>query len=129
MALVARCYAAEHRYADLARVESMRVGLATQPVEQARALARLARVHLEHLGQLSRAQDELDRAVRLSPDDPEVGGLLGRVCAATGERDRAIRALLRAHPAARDIEIAGAGLEEAFLEITGQDDPEMEEAA
>ena len=40
------------------------------------------------------------------------------------DSDRAIRALLRAHPQARDIEIAGAGLEEAFLQITGAEDDE-----
>ena len=40
------------------------------------------------------------------------------------DSDRAIRALLRAHPQARDIEIAGAGLEEAFLQITGGEDDE-----
>ncbi|MGD9694432.1 MAG: ABC transporter ATP-binding protein [Thermoleophilia bacterium] len=39
------------------------------------------------------------------------------------DSDEAIRALLRDYPAAHDIEIAGAGLEEAFLELTG-DDPE-----
>ena len=43
------------------------------------------------------------------------------------DSDQALRSLLRAHPQARDIEITGAGLEEAFLEITGQDDPEDEE--
>jgi len=35
------------------------------------------------------------------------------------DSDSAIRALLARHPQARDIEIAGAGLEEAFLELTG----------
>jgi ABC-2 type transport system ATP-binding protein len=40
------------------------------------------------------------------------------------DSDVALRALLAAHDAARDIEITGAGLEEAFLEITGRDDPE-----
>ena len=35
------------------------------------------------------------------------------------DSDAAIRALLAAYPAARDIEITGAGLEEAFLELTG----------
>jgi ABC-2 type transport system ATP-binding protein len=35
------------------------------------------------------------------------------------DSDQAIRALLDAYPSARDIEIAGAGLEEAFLELTG----------
>src|SRR5689334_24606317 len=34
------------------------------------------------------------------------------------DSDRAIRALLERHPAARDIEIAGAALEDAFLELT-----------
>jgi ABC-2 type transport system ATP-binding protein len=34
------------------------------------------------------------------------------------DSDAAIRALLAAHPAARDIEITGAGLEEAFIELT-----------
>jgi ABC-2 type transport system ATP-binding protein len=42
----------------------------------------------------------------------------------SADSDRALRALVRAHPQARDIEITGAGLEEAFLEITGRDDPE-----
>jgi ABC-2 type transport system ATP-binding protein len=43
------------------------------------------------------------------------------------DSDRALRALLSAHPQSRDIEITGAGLEEAFLEITGGGDPEDEE--
>jgi ABC-2 type transport system ATP-binding protein len=36
------------------------------------------------------------------------------------DSDAAIRALLAAYPGARDIEIAAAGLEEAFLELTGE---------
>ena len=40
------------------------------------------------------------------------------------DSDSAIRALLQAYPAIRDIEIAGAGLEEAFLQLTsGTDAP------
>ena len=35
------------------------------------------------------------------------------------DSDAAIRALLRAFPAARDIEITGAGIEEAFVQLTG----------
>jgi ABC-2 type transport system ATP-binding protein len=35
------------------------------------------------------------------------------------DSDAAIRALLEAYPAARDIEIAAAGLEEAFMQLTG----------
>jgi ABC-2 type transport system ATP-binding protein len=41
------------------------------------------------------------------------------------DSDRAIRALLAAFPAASDLEISGAGLEEAFLELTGGDDEEV----
>ena len=37
------------------------------------------------------------------------------------DSDAAIRALLDAFPQARDIEIAGAGLEEAFLQLTGRE--------
>ena len=35
------------------------------------------------------------------------------------DSDRALRALLPAYPEARDIEVTGAGLEEAFLQLTG----------
>ena len=38
------------------------------------------------------------------------------------DSDAAIRALLAAYPEARDIEIAGAGLEEAFVELTADGD-------
>jgi ABC-2 type transport system ATP-binding protein len=38
------------------------------------------------------------------------------------DSDAAVRALLASHPAARDIEITGAGLEEAFLELTGDEE-------
>ena len=37
------------------------------------------------------------------------------------DSDAAIRALLERHPAASDIEITGAGLEEAFLQLTGDE--------
>jgi ABC-2 type transport system ATP-binding protein len=40
------------------------------------------------------------------------------------DSDAAIRALVAAFPAASDIEISGAGLEEAFLELTGGDGDE-----
>ena len=40
-------------------------------------------------------------------------------CSRCTDSDAAIRALLAAYPDARDIEISGAGLEEAFLELTG----------
>jgi ABC-2 type transport system ATP-binding protein len=37
------------------------------------------------------------------------------------DSDRAVRALLERFPAARDLEITGAGLEEAFLQLTSED--------
>ncbi len=46
----------------------------------------------------------------------------GAVILECTDSDRAIRALLDAHPGARDIEIAGAGLDEAFLRLTGASD-------
>jgi ABC-2 type transport system ATP-binding protein len=41
------------------------------------------------------------------------------------DSDAAIRALLGRYPAAKDIEITGAGLEEAFLQLTGNHDLAM----
>ena len=41
------------------------------------------------------------------------------------DSDAAIRALLPAYPQARDIEILGAGLEEAFLQLTGDDSTDV----
>jgi ABC-2 type transport system ATP-binding protein len=43
------------------------------------------------------------------------------------DADTALRALLCAFPAARDIEVRGGSLEEAFLELTADD--EMDSAA
>jgi ABC-2 type transport system ATP-binding protein len=40
------------------------------------------------------------------------------------DSDAAIRALLARYPEAHDIEIAGAGLEEAFVQLTGSEDEE-----
>jgi ABC-2 type transport system ATP-binding protein len=39
------------------------------------------------------------------------------------DSDAALRALLPAYPQARDIEVTGAGLEEAFLTLTGEENP------
>ena len=51
-----------------------------------------------------------------------------RIVLACADSDAAIRALLAAFPDARDIEIRGAGLEEAFLQLT-QDRNSRQEAA
>ena len=36
------------------------------------------------------------------------------------DSDAALRALLAAYPGARDVEVAGAGLEDAFIELTSE---------
>ena len=63
---------------------------------------------------------------------PGVSGVERRgeaVVLSCSDSDAAIRALLAAHPDARDIEIAAAGLEEAFLQLTGADTEVAEPAA
>jgi ABC-2 type transport system ATP-binding protein len=60
---------------------------------------------------------------------PSVGSVERRgeaVVLTSADSDTALRALLNSYPAARDIEVRGAGLEEAFLELTG--DPTEEGA-
>ena len=63
---------------------------------------------------------DLDELGRL----PGVSGVERRgesVVLACADSDEAIRALLSEYPQARDIEIAAAGLEEAFLQLTGDE--------
>jgi ABC-2 type transport system ATP-binding protein len=43
------------------------------------------------------------------------------------DSDVALRALLAGYPAARDIEVSGAGLEEAFVQLTGSVDDDADE--
>ncbi len=65
---------------------------------------------------------ELDALAQL----PGVSGAERRgeaVMLACADSDEAIRALLAAYPQARDIEINAAGLEEAFLQLTGEEAP------
>jgi ABC-2 type transport system ATP-binding protein len=45
------------------------------------------------------------------------------VVLASSDSDRSLRELLSAYPTARDIEVRGAGLEEAFLQLTGDEEP------
>jgi ABC-2 type transport system ATP-binding protein len=68
------------------------------------------------------------RATFDEPDEARIAALPGvtsaqrhgaAVTLRCTDSDAAIRALLRAYPDARDIEITSAGLEEAFLELTG----------
>ena len=72
------------------------------------------------------------RTIRTTLPDVELPGLLGlpgvlsadrhgeAVILSCNDSDLAIRALLEQYPAARDIEITGGSLEEAFLELTGE---------
>jgi len=68
---------------------------------------------------------DLDALGRL----PGVSGVERRgeaVVLTCSDSDEAIRALLAEYPQARDIEIAAAGLEEAFLQLTGDAGPQPE---
>ncbi len=60
---------------------------------------------------------ELERLPGVTRADPH-GESVTLVCS---DSDRAIRALLERFPTARDIEITGAGLEQAFLQLTGEE--------
>ena len=75
------------------------------------------------------------RTIRATLDDPDtvtmeqLPGVVGVerhgtvIVLSCTDSDVAIRALLDAHPDARDIEIASAGLEEAFVELTAEPEP------
>jgi ABC-2 type transport system ATP-binding protein len=77
------------------------------------------------------------RTIRATLPDAELGALEALPGVASAERrgaavtlrcgdsDAAIRALLDAYPDACDLEISGAGLEEAFLELTTTADEEL----
>jgi ABC-2 type transport system ATP-binding protein len=64
-------------------------------------------------------------ALRLLPGVSSVDGRGEAVILHCTDSDAAIRALLAASTTVRDIEVSGAGLEEAFLSLTG-DDPEAD---
>jgi ABC-2 type transport system ATP-binding protein len=75
----------------------------------------------------ARVGSRVIRATLPGVAEPELAALAGVTAAERrgesivlrcADSDAAIRALLAAHPGARDIEITGAGLEEAFLELT-----------
>jgi ABC-2 type transport system ATP-binding protein len=77
------------------------------------------------------------RTIRTTLPDVDLSGLAGvpgvvsadrhgdAVILSCNDSDQAIRALLEQYPAARDIEITGGSLEEAFLELTGEPDTEQ----
>ncbi len=80
------------------------------------------------------------RTLRATLPDIDPSSLAGLPGVASAERhgdavilsctdsDQSIRALLEQHPAARDIEIVGGSLEDAFLELTGEPDAEDPDA-
>jgi ABC-2 type transport system ATP-binding protein len=79
------------------------------------------------------------RTLRATLPDVDPSGLAALPGVASSERhghsvilscvdsDQTIRALLKQYPAARDIEIAGGSLEDAFLELTGEPDTDEHE--
>jgi ABC-2 type transport system ATP-binding protein len=65
--------------------------------------------------------DELGAIVGVNSAERH-GDAVKLVCS---DSDRAIRELLARYPQARDIEITGAGLEDAFVRLTGEPDEEL----
>jgi ABC-2 type transport system ATP-binding protein len=65
--------------------------------------------------------DELDAIAGVNSAERH-GDAVTLVCS---DSDRAIRELLARYPQARDIEITGAGLEDAFVRLTGEPDDEL----
>ncbi|HJQ02871.1 MAG TPA: ABC transporter ATP-binding protein [Jatrophihabitans sp.] len=105
-------------YAD--RIVLMAHGriVADGPTTQIKALVGLRTIRAT----LPDAQPELLRTL------PGVSSVQLRgeaIVLACDDSDSAIRALLHNYPAVRDIEIAGAGLEQAFLQLTGGDDQDV----
>jgi ABC-2 type transport system ATP-binding protein len=77
------------------------------------------------------------RATLVGPTEAELAQLDGvrsvefrgeAIMLSCSDSDAAIRALLARYPAAKDIEITGAGLEEAFLQLTGNHSEAIEAA-
>jgi ABC-2 type transport system ATP-binding protein len=68
--------------------------------------------------------DVADTVLLALPGVTGVGRRGESVALQCSDSDAAIRALLAVAPAVSDIEISGAGLEEAFLELTGGEDDE-----
>jgi ABC-2 type transport system ATP-binding protein len=64
--------------------------------------------------------DRLRRLPGVTAVDAHGDGVLLRCT----DSDAALRALLAAEPAARDLEVAGADLEDAFISLTSTADPE-----
>jgi ABC-2 type transport system ATP-binding protein len=79
------------------------------------------------------------RTLRATLPDVDPSSLAGLPGVASAERhgdavslscmdsDQSIRALLERYPSAKDIEIAGGSLEDAFLELTGEPDADEPE--
>jgi ABC-2 type transport system ATP-binding protein len=91
--------------------------VADGPTTEIKALVGTRRIHATLPGvQLER----LEHLPRVSPAERRAEA----VVLACSDTDAALRALLAGFPEARDIEIRGAGLEEAFLRLTEEADDE-----
>ncbi len=96
-----------HRRADrpesLLRVLGERLARTTRPGERRAVHLERARLFEVRLGAEAQALDELEAALRLSPDDPEILAALDRVCAALGRdvrRAEVLEARIRLAPVA-----------------------------
>jgi tetratricopeptide (TPR) repeat protein len=95
-ALLAERYAAEQRWHELLHLEKRRLTQAEGPRAEVAAHLRLGRLWLEHLGDPTRARDELERALRVDERDAAVWSLYARALEGSGDPTRALEALGRA---------------------------------
>jgi ABC-2 type transport system ATP-binding protein len=102
-------------YADRAVLMAHGAIVADGPTNEIKAMvgSRTIRATVPHVD-----MDALASLPGVSSVEPR-GEAVALVCS---DSDTAVRALLAAHPEARDIEIAAAGLEQAFLMLTGNGD-------
>lgn len=69
------------------------------------------------------AEENLDLGALRRLPGVSGGDVRGEVVTLTcADSDAALRALLARYPEARDVEVHGAGLEQAFLQLTDHDD-------
>jgi tetratricopeptide (TPR) repeat protein len=120
--LLADRYAAEERWQDLLQLEKKRLQQARGERQEAQARARLGRLWLERMGDAMRARDELERALRLDGQKPQVWRMYARALDESGEGPKALEALGRAAQQTEDLaERVNVHLQAAAIaERTGQ---------
>jgi len=97
-----RLHHAQRRWRDLIRVLGLEADLTEDPSVQTMALYRMGRLHVERLGNQAEAIAVLERAAKVSPDDPLILGELARLYERGGRWDALASVLQRLVQNTRD---------------------------